>query len=205
MSVLVSSQTMASLATTATVYMKGEQGSWVSGALGADEVLWTHGIEGLFSGDTNFDLGATITYDDGSFWRFEFAAPTYNPASNTNDGNRLTLGLYENATRFPFNSPTRPGMNISGNGRGNNRLGGWFDIREVEYDTLGILSVLAVDFRQFDESENQIGPSLFGSLRFNSDIALNYSGSPVPVPAAVWLFASGIIGMIGLGRRKKTS
>ena len=28
-------------------------------------------------------------------------------------------------------------------------------------------------------------------------------GSPVPVPAAVWLFGSGLIGLVGLARRKK--
>jgi len=28
-------------------------------------------------------------------------------------------------------------------------------------------------------------------------------GSPVPVPAAVWLFGSGLLGLIGLARRKK--
>jgi len=27
--------------------------------------------------------------------------------------------------------------------------------------------------------------------------------SPVPVPAAVWLFSSGLIGLIGVARRKK--
>ena len=32
-----------------------------------------------------------------------------------------------------------------------------------------------------------------------------YSGdvSPVPVPAAVWLFSSGLLGLIGVARRKK--
>jgi hypothetical protein len=29
------------------------------------------------------------------------------------------------------------------------------------------------------------------------------SGSPVPVPAAVWLFGSGLVGLVGVARRKK--
>lgn len=33
--------------------------------------------------------------------------------------------------------------------------------------------------------------------------ALVRSMSPVPVPAAVWLFASGLLGLIGISRRKK--
>lgn len=31
------------------------------------------------------------------------------------------------------------------------------------------------------------------------------SASPVPVPAAVWLFGSGLIGLVGVARRRKTS
>jgi len=27
--------------------------------------------------------------------------------------------------------------------------------------------------------------------------------NPVPVPAAVWLFGSGLIGLVGVARRKK--
>ena len=39
-------------------------------------------------------------------------------------------------------------------------------------------------------------------------IAMNYvdgvATNPVPVPAAVWLFGSGLIGLVGVARRKKT-
>ena len=31
---------------------------------------------------------------------------------------------------------------------------------------------------------------------------LAYMPSPVPIPAAVWLFGSGLIGLVGLARRK---
>lgn len=34
---------------------------------------------------------------------------------------------------------------------------------------------------------------------------INYSVSNVPVPAAVWLFSSGLIGLIGIARRKSLS
>jgi hypothetical protein len=29
--------------------------------------------------------------------------------------------------------------------------------------------------------------------------------SAVPVPAAVWLFASGLLGLVGIARRRKTA
>jgi len=34
------------------------------------------------------------------------------------------------------------------------------------------------------------------------EVSANIEGSPVPVPAAVWLFGSGLIGLIGAARRK---
>lgn len=197
--------TFAALATTGAVYLNAEPGSYVGGGIGASEVTWTHGAEGLFSISTNFDEGATVSFDDGNRWSFTFAAPTYNPVTNMNDGNRLDIGFYNNATRFPFNSPTRPGLNFSGNGRGNNQLGGWFDVLEVVYDLNNDILSLAVDFRQFDESEPMIGPSTFGSLRINSNIILNTAGLPlsqVPVPAAVWLFGSALLGLV-VGRGLK--
>jgi hypothetical protein len=205
---LFTGSAFAAYATTGSVYLNAEPGSWVGGGIGASEVTWTHGVEGLFSITTNFDQGASVRFDDGRYWSFDFVAPTYNPETNTNNGNRLEVGFYNYATRFPFNSPTRPGLDFSGNGRGNNRLGGWFDILEVVYGEDDEILKLAVDFRQFDESESMTGPSTFGSLRINSDIALNFTGSPisgVPVPAAVWLFGSGLIGLAGISKRKKTN
>jgi len=49
------------------------------------------------------------------------------------------------------------------------------------------------------------------SLGFNNqftqwefDVVVS-GGAPVPVPAAVWLFGSGLLGLVGVGRRKKAS
>lgn len=188
---------MAALANSGSVYLNAEPGSFVGGGIGASIVRWTHGVEGLFDVTRNFDEGVSVTFDDGRFWSFDFAAPTFDPISNTNDGNELTVGFYDNATRFPFNSPTRPGLDFSGAGRGNNMLGGWFDVLEAEYSGTGDVLSFAVDFRQFDESEDQMGPSTYGSLRINSDIPIN----PVPVPPAVLLFVSGLV---LLARRMRT-
>jgi len=178
----------ANMATTASVYLKGEPGSWVSGAVGAPEATWTHGVDGLFWANTNFDKGVSITYDGDARWNFEFAAPTYDPHTNTNDGQPLTATFYNRATRFPFNSPTRPGLNISGNGRGNNELSGWFKVLEIEYGTGGNISKFAVDFRQYDENLTMSGPSLYGSLRFNSSIPI----TPVPEPSTALLLLAGV-------------
>ena len=34
-------------------------------------------------------------------------------------------------------------------------------------------------------------------------IRVDFNANPVPVPAAIWLFGSGLLGLIGIGRRKK--
>lgn len=50
-----------------------------------------------------------------------------------------------------------------------------------------------------------------GDLYANSDsptdgyvLVGQWSVSPVPIPAAIWLFGSGLIGLVGLARRKNT-
>lgn len=202
---VIANQAQATIAVSGSVYLNAEPGSYVGGGIGASEVTWTHGVEGIFDITTNYDQGATVTFNNGDYWRFEFAAPTYDPVTNTNDGNPLETGFYNNATRYPFNSPTRPGLVFSGNGRGNNTLGGWFDVLEITYGDQDEILSLAIDFRQFDGSEDMIGPSTFGSLRINSDIAINYTGEPlssVPIPASIWFFCFGIAGLFGLKKIK---
>ncbi|TSC54036.1 MAG: hypothetical protein LiPW30_782 [Parcubacteria group bacterium LiPW_30] len=88
---LSANQCFAALATYGSVYLNAEPGSYVGGGIGANEVLWTHGIEGIFSISRNFDQGIDVSFDDGNYWRFSFAAPTYNPIANTNDGNDITV------------------------------------------------------------------------------------------------------------------
>lgn len=202
--ILSTKTTYAALATSGSIYLNAEPGSYVGGGIGSESVTWVHGNEGIFDIRTNnFNHGAFVTFNDGNRWSFEFVAPTYDPTTNTNGGNLLKPGFYDNATRHPFNSPTRPGLTFSGNGRGNNQLGGWFDIREVTYDKsfMEILS-LAVDFRQFDESEQMVGPSTFGSLRINSDIPLNYTLAPVPESKTYAMLLMGLT-LIGIASNKK--
>lgn len=201
---LVSNISYAALADTAEVYLQSDPGSYVGGAIRAPNVTWVHGVDGIFSSSGGGPGLAAIQYQGSADWTFDFAAPTYNPQTNTNIGTPLQDGMYLNATRYPFNSPTTPGMSIYGNGAGDNTSDGWFDVLDVAFDGSGNLSRLAVDFKQYDETNMMSGPGLFGSLRYNDPgIALNTKGvAPVPVPAAAWLFGSGLLGLMGMARRK---
>ncbi len=62
---------------------------------------------------------------------------------------------------------------------------------------------MAVDFsssNNIDESRFHAGSSL---LNLNADITVTYNYSPVPIPAAIWFFGSGLLSMIAMARRKQ--
>ena len=62
-------------------------------------------------------------------------------------------------------------------------------------------SISAAKYYAFDISDG-IGISGRYSSTYNN---FNFSGTEVPVPAAIWLFGSGLIGLIGVARRKSHS
>ncbi|MGJ0490311.1 hypothetical protein [Methylobacter sp.] len=47
--------------------------------------------------------------------------------------------------------------------------------------------------------------NIIGTDDFRNLSHMTLYGSPVPVPAAVWLFGSGLLGLIGAARRKSTT
>ncbi len=61
----------------------------------------------------------------------------------------------------------------------------------------------------FDESNTgtdmaAVSLAIDGSLNDTNLAPITYSFTVVPVPAAVWLFGSGLLGIVGVARRKKT-
>ena len=44
----------------------------------------------------------------------------------------LSPGVYSDTARFPFQDADQPGLTLSGNHRGNNRNGGFFEVFEAE-------------------------------------------------------------------------
>jgi urease beta subunit len=76
---------------------------------------------------------------------------------------------YEAAQRFAFHSPTRPGLDVSGNGRGCNIVAGRFLVSDITFAPNGSIQTLAVDFEQHCEGAT---PALFGSVRYNSNVSV---------------------------------
>jgi large repetitive protein len=104
--------------------------------------------------------GVHIAFDGATWWDLYFVPPS---------GATLTPGVYEGATRWPFQSPTTPGLSVSGDGRGCNTLTGRFTVLEAEYGPGGQVVRFAADYEQHCEGGN---PALFGSVRFNSSVPL---------------------------------
>jgi len=80
-----------------------------------------------------------------------------------------------------------------------------YNIDDPNNATWGIY-VLDIDLADF----NFLGSSPVETIRLNIGNASAvpsfigaYNTSPIPVPAAVWLFGSGLLGLVGVARRKK--
>ena len=88
-------------------------------------------------------------------YRMNFETPNNEPF--------IIGGAYEDATRHPFNEAYEPGLSVSGNGRGCNRLGGRFVVHDLDVAE----SRVAIDFVQFCENGSA---GLYGWIRWNSAI-----------------------------------
>jgi hypothetical protein len=142
------------------LYLDSEPGDWVGAGI---QQTMTPG-DGTFSADRTFDNGVAISFlgfNPGNFWHLQFAAP-----------GKATLvpGVYEGATRWPFQAPTDAGLSVSGDGRGCNTLTGRFEVLEAVYGAGGEVVSFAADFEQHCEGGE---PALFGGVRFNSSIPLS--------------------------------
>jgi hypothetical protein len=98
---------------------------------------------------------ARVHFSGSRSWSLSFSAP---------DGAPLAPGVYENAARWPSSDRSRPGLSVSGDGRGCNTLTGRFVVLEALYEG-ETLTRLAVDYEQHCEGA---APALFGTVRFRS-------------------------------------
>ena len=103
------------------------------------------------------DNSANIEFPQARFYSVEFAAPA---------GEELHVGTYNNAIRFPFNGDN-PGIDISGEGRGNNAQTGSFTVRQIVFNANNQLQNFDADFEQFSENSNK---KLTGTIRYNSTL-----------------------------------
>lgn len=112
--------------------------------------------------------GATSLYQtsivvNGSGARATVSAGGYSGSfQGMNSISELKVGYYGNLMRYPFNNPALGGLDWSGNGRGCNRLTGWFVVDRVNYVN-GLLAGIELRFEQHCEG---LSPALHGAVRW---------------------------------------
>lgn len=105
------------------------------------------------------DAGVQVKYRGATPWDLFFVPPAGSP---------LALGVFEGATRWPFQSPMTPGMDVFGDGRGCNAIEGRFVVLEIQFAGNGGIERFAADYEQHCDGD----PPLSGAVRFNSSIPL---------------------------------
>src|SRR4029077_14310047 len=114
--------------------------------------------------DGNFSISdssaaVSISFNNSTqFWYLHFGSPT-----TVKFGSRE----YDGAQRTAFRSPTRPGIDVSGDGRGCNTDTGRFLVSDFALNTDGTIARLGIDFEQHCEAAT---PALYGSVRYNSSV-----------------------------------
>lgn len=130
------------------VEMSSQNGDFVG--QGADYLFSDN--NGVFSVSGRFtergDLNLlSISFHGEDYWSFVFLAP---------EGELLTVGKYADALRASFPNPVKPGIEISGAGRGCNRISGDFTIEEIGFTRLKTLDTFVAKFNQRCENSTSI-------------------------------------------------
>jgi hypothetical protein len=131
------------------------------------------------------DFATNPDFQHTQFFDLDLAAPAGTP---------LHVGVFSDATRYPFQAPSSPGLWFAANGRGDNQDTGFFDILEISFDGNELAS-LAVDFVQNDE--NGFLGQTSGRLRYNSTVPLF---AVVPEPSTLALLALAVVCMVAFTR-----
>lgn len=110
----------------------------------------------VFGNNENRVVSVSISGANGDWWNLDLAAPS---------DQALAPGVYADATRYPFNAASQPGLSVSGNGRGCNTLTGSFTINEVTFGPHGYVQKLDATFEQHCEGWD---PALRGQIRIDN-------------------------------------
>lgn len=131
-------------------------------------------ISGTVSPDGNH---VSVDINGGTFWHLDFAAP---------QGQALTAGtVYDNATRYPFQSPTVPGLSLYGDGRGCNTLTGSFTVKNATFGPHGWIQSFDATFVQHCEGDPNSAAT--------GEVVLNNGPAPADLAVTVTPAATGSV------------
>jgi hypothetical protein len=178
----------AAAAPPASVTMFSESGDYIGGGL---QRTFDTGVAGdLVAASVDAggqSLGVSVSGGPyGDSYGMSFVAPS----------GPLVPGVYTGAQRSPFREPGRPGMEVTGDGRGCNTLSGNFEVRDLARAADGSVERAWVVYEQHCDG----GPALFGEVRVGASApagartaptlvrwpALDVNGGGQAVPVTVW-------------------
>ena len=151
--------------------------SYAASASTATTYLYLNSQPGDYIGQ---GITQTLTPSEGTFSvsnglntvNVSFHTPDFSQSWYLNFGSPLSVKFgksqYVGAQRTPFRGPTRPGIDVSGDGRGCNTDTGQFLVSDFGLAPDGTVARLAIDFEQHCEGA---APALYGSLRYNSGVS----------------------------------
>lgn len=168
LAVLVFASTAASAQGNGRIVMTGEKHNWPAGHRSWDI---TGGTWLAFATDDRPDGQVdTVRLDVnnlprelGLFWFFT--------VSTKETALPISTGRYVDAMRWPFEDPGHPGLDLSGDGRGNNTQNGEFTIHDLQIDYSGEhprLVSFAASFIQHD-GDSPTGPAVRGTVWYRDD------------------------------------
>jgi len=162
------------------------------GTLTGIDIEWDSGFSGTFRvfQDT---LAGTASAEDlfvsGSIFATATPAGAGGPSLDSTAGNAFSVNVP------PTYNQVFAGGQVDSQSFG--PLASFIGLGTVNYDFFGTASATST-----------VSNGLFSGIvdyRYlvNADITYTYDVAAVPVPAAVWLFGSGLLGLVGVARRKK--
>ena len=122
----------------------------------------------------------SLNINAGDQWTADFQAMT--------GVTPLQPGYYGGLQRYPFNNPTKGGLDVDGAGRGCNQLTGWFVI-----DSISIVNntLSAIDLRFEQHCEGAVA-ALHGKIHWAPGDSSSPPGPLNPPPAGLWQPAPGV-------------
>jgi hypothetical protein len=116
-----------------------------------DDAVWNARFDTI-NGLHHVSISATQFSGPSFSWYLDLAAPR---------GQRLAIGKYENARRYPFQPVTQPGLSFAGSGRGCHTLTGRFEIQSIVLGPGDTVDRLQATFEQSCEGGS---PALSGRV-----------------------------------------
>jgi len=151
-----------------------ETGDYIGQGQSRTFTLEDAGITATLSEDHRW-IQVHVHGSGGSWWYLNLAAP---------QGQELLPGVYEGATRWPFQSPAEPGLSFYGDGRGCNTLTGRFQVLEADYAPFEYIEGFHATFEQHCEG---FPPALFGEVQIINP------PPPPPLELAVTIDGKGTV------------